>query len=72
LSNVKPRTDNAPEAQSLQLFASKGETRMRIQQTDRILKEARIARHGQQVHEHNRGGMWQRAWHSLTGIFKRS
>jgi hypothetical protein len=44
---------------------------MRIQQTDRILKDARIARHGQQ-HEQNRGGMWQRAWQSLTGIFKRS
>jgi hypothetical protein len=45
---------------------------MRIQQTDRILKDARGARQGQQVHEHNRGGMFQRAWQSLTGIFKRS
>jgi len=45
---------------------------MRIQQTDRILKEARIARHGQHMQEQNRGGMWQRAWHSLTHIFKRS
>lgn len=45
---------------------------MRIQQTDRILKDARIARHGQQVHAQKRGGMWQRAWHSLTHIFKRS
>ncbi|MEA2325684.1 MAG: hypothetical protein QOE68_643 [Thermoanaerobaculia bacterium] len=45
---------------------------MRIQQTDRILKDARVARHGQQGHEQNRGGMWQRAWQSLTGIFKRS
>lgn len=44
---------------------------MRIQQTDRILKDARIARHGQQVHE-QKSGMWQRAWQSLTGIFKRS
>jgi hypothetical protein len=56
----------------LQLFAAKGDSKMRIQQTDRILKDARIARHGQQVHEQNRGGMWQRAWQSLTGIFKRS
>jgi hypothetical protein len=45
---------------------------MRIQQTDRILKEARITRHEQQSHEQSRGGMWQRAWQSLTGIFKRS
>ena len=45
---------------------------MRIQQMDRILKNARIARHGQQVRAQNRGGMWQRAWRSLTGIFKRS
>jgi hypothetical protein len=45
---------------------------MRIQQTDRILKDARIARHDQKVHEQNRGGMFQRAWRSLTGIFKRS
>jgi hypothetical protein len=45
---------------------------MRIQQTDRILKDAKIARHDQQVHEQNRGGMWRRTWQSLTGIFKRS
>ncbi|MGA8808036.1 MAG: hypothetical protein WB973_09165 [Thermoanaerobaculia bacterium] len=45
---------------------------MRIQQTDRILKDARITRHDHQVHQQSRGGMWQRAWHSLTGIFKRS
>jgi hypothetical protein len=45
---------------------------MRIQQTDRILKDARIARHGQPMQEPNRGGMWQRTWQSLTGIFKRS
>jgi len=45
---------------------------MRIQQTDRILKDARIARHDQHVHEQDRGGMWRRTWQSLTGIFKRS
>ena len=45
---------------------------MRIQQTDQILKEARYARHYQQLHERERGGLWQRAWRSLTGIFKRS
>jgi len=45
---------------------------MRIQQTDRILKDARVARHTQQAQEQNHGGMWQRTWQSLTGIFKRS
>jgi hypothetical protein len=44
---------------------------MRIQQTDRILKEARYARRYHQLHERQRGGLWQRAWRSLTGIFKR-
>jgi hypothetical protein len=45
---------------------------MRIQDTDRILKEARIARHSADNHERDRGGMFHRAWRSLTGIFKRS
>lgn len=45
---------------------------MRIQDTDRILKEARYARHSNQNQESDRGGMFQRAWRSLTGIFKRS
>jgi hypothetical protein len=45
---------------------------MRIQQTDRILKDARIARHNQEAHEHDRGGMLHRAWRSLTSVFKRS
>jgi hypothetical protein len=45
---------------------------MRIQQMDQILKEARYARHYHALHERERGGLWQRAWRSLTGIFKRS
>jgi len=45
---------------------------VRIQQTDRILKESRYARHGQEVHERDRGGVLQRAWRSLTSVFKRS
>jgi hypothetical protein len=45
---------------------------MRIQETNQVLKEARIARHGNDVHERDRGGLVQRAWRSLTGVFKRS
>jgi hypothetical protein len=45
---------------------------MRTQQVDQILKEARVARHNHEMQERDRGGMWQRAWRSLTGIFKRS
>jgi len=45
---------------------------MRIQQTNQILKEARLARHEHGTQERDRGGMLQRAWRSLTGVFKRS
>jgi hypothetical protein len=45
---------------------------MRIQDTDRILKESRYARHYTELHERDRRSRWQRAWRSLTGIFKRS
>ena len=45
---------------------------MRIQQTDQILKEARYARHYHELQERARGGLWQRAWRSLTVIFRRS
>jgi hypothetical protein len=45
---------------------------MRIKDTDRILKEARYARHNAENHQRDRGGMFQRAWRSLTNIFKRS
>lgn len=42
---------------------------MRIQETDRILKEARAARHSAQQQEHE--SAITRAWRKLTGIFKR-
>jgi hypothetical protein len=42
---------------------------MRIQETDRILKEARTARHGAQQHEHE--SAFTRAWRKLTSMFKR-
>jgi hypothetical protein len=48
---------------------------MRIQETDRILKESRYARHAADKHEE---GPLSRAWHTLsslpaklTGMFKR-
>jgi len=45
---------------------------MRIQQTDRILKDSRAARHSvaQRPHEHG-GNVITRAWHKLAGVFKR-
>jgi hypothetical protein len=39
---------------------------MRIQETDRILKEARYTRQPVQ-----REGVLMRAWHKLTGIFRK-
>jgi len=42
---------------------------MRIQETDRILKESRYARHAAQQHEH--ANALTRAWRKLTGLFKR-
>ncbi len=41
---------------------------MRIQETDRILKESRYGR--RPVEEH-KGGVVARAWRKLTGLFKR-
>ena len=50
---------------------------MRIQDTDRILKESRNARHAHAVHTHDQEGMMQKAWRivsslpgKITGIFK--
>ncbi len=43
---------------------------MRIQETDRILKEARYARHAAQLHEEHPNAV-TRVWRKLTGIFKR-
>ena len=48
---------------------------MRIQETDRILKESRYARNAVAAQQHDEG-MWSRAWHmvsslpaKLTGLF---
>ena len=46
---------------------------MRIQETDRILKDSRVARHSaaSQEHEHNGGNVISRAWQKIVGVFKR-
>ncbi len=44
---------------------------MRIQETDRILKEARVARHSAQLHEHDHENVITRAWRKMTSMFKR-
>jgi len=45
---------------------------MRIQQTDRILKDARIARHGHEQHENEHSGnVISRTWQKIVGVFKR-
>lgn len=56
----------------LQLFVVAKGTPMRIEETDQILKETRYARHYHELRERDRGGLWQRAWRTVTGIFKRS
>ncbi|HEX8152544.1 MAG TPA: hypothetical protein VF698_05435 [Thermoanaerobaculia bacterium] len=46
---------------------------MRIQETDRILKESRIARNNlHQSSEHGHPGMLTKAWQMISGLFKRS
>ena len=42
---------------------------MRIQETDKILKEARTARHGASQHEHE--GIMSRAWRMVSSLFKK-
>jgi len=44
---------------------------MRIQETDRILKESRYARHDNTVHTTPAGGVLSRAWHAVTHLFKK-
>jgi|GEM_PF-550065 len=51
---------------------------MRIQETDRILKESRVARHAHAAHEPQHEGTMARVWRSisnlpgkLTGMFHR-
>jgi hypothetical protein len=50
---------------------------MRIQETDRILKESRNARHAHAIHTHDQEGVMQKAWKivsslpgKITGMFK--
>ena len=50
---------------------------MRIQETDRILKESRIARHGANL-QHEDSGVMSKAWRmvshlpqTITGLFRR-
>ena len=44
---------------------------MRIQETDRILKESRHARHAASQHHEERGIM-SRAWQAVQRLFSRS
>ncbi len=44
---------------------------MRIQETDRILKESRYARHGATVH-HEEPGVMSRAWSFVQRLITRS
>ena len=45
---------------------------MRIQQTDRILKDARAARHSHEQHEHeHNANILSRAWRAIVGAIKR-
>ena len=45
---------------------------MRIQETDRILKESRIARNAATTEEHHHHGVVSRAWHAVTRLFRKS
>ncbi|HKO01361.1 MAG TPA: hypothetical protein VJ032_06700 [Thermoanaerobaculia bacterium] len=44
---------------------------MRIQETDRILKESRIARNSGTNHSESEGGMAGRAWKSIANLPQR-
>ncbi len=45
---------------------------MRIQETDRILKESRVSRHAQHEQEEGRlSRLWHRVTHLPTKLFKR-
>lgn len=43
---------------------------MRIQETDRILKEARIARNAASARQEHHG-IVSRAWHAVTKLFRK-
>lgn len=44
---------------------------MRIQETDRILKESRDSRRTHSTHDEHHGNVMTRAWHALTKVFKK-
>ena len=45
---------------------------MRIQETDRILKESRDSRRTHSTHPHEaHGNVVTRAWHALTKVFRK-
>ena len=48
-------------------FIEEKEASMRIQETDRILKESRYARHTHTIHESEEGVM-NRVWRALSGL----
>jgi hypothetical protein len=43
---------------------------MRIQETDRILKDSKVARHTA-AHEHDHDGVISRLWKKVTSVFKK-
>jgi hypothetical protein len=45
---------------------------MRIQETDRILKEARMARNSAAAQEQHHEGVVSRAWHAVTKLFRKN
>jgi hypothetical protein len=46
---------------------------MRIQETDRILKESRYARNAAAAEQQNQHqGVVSRAWHAVTKLFRRN
>jgi hypothetical protein len=50
----------------------KGAYRMRIQETDRILKESRYARNAAAASEQqHHPGVMSRAWHAVTKLFRK-
>ncbi len=44
---------------------------MRIQETDRVLKESRYSRHANAIHEHDHDGVLARVWRSITSLPER-
>jgi hypothetical protein len=42
---------------------------MRIQETDKILKDSRVLRHGNH-HQNEHSGMLARVWRKITSVFR--